>query len=150
MMVKSMAKTKRDPLTSVLSTFRRRDRPGWEDAWVGMEPTFQSRKSVKKWEEMSAVEHGEDAYFTDRYMLGTQRAVAAAIAKRFKSKQKQAHEACFFDRVTVEEGLDQWKVVRQNLEFKWADKALEDLNVRFTIDPETFEYSIKPVPLAWF
>jgi hypothetical protein len=140
----------RDPLAAVLATFRRRDRPGWDDAWVGMEPTFQSRKSVKRWEKMSAVEGGEDAYFTDRYMLRTQRAVARAIAKRYRARRKRGHPACLFDRVTVEEGLDQWKVHRQNLEFKWADEALEDLNVRFTIDPETFEYSIKPVPLAWF
>lgn len=139
-----------DPMTAALASFRRRDRPGWDDAWVGMEPTFQSKKSVTKWGEMAEVEGGEDAYFEDKYMLGKQRAVAKAIVKRHRARRKQDREACLFDRVTLEKGLDKWKVARQNLAFKWADPKLEDLEVRFTIDPETFEYSIKPVPLVWF
>jgi hypothetical protein len=36
------------------------------------------------------------------------------------------------------------------LNFYWPDDNLEPFEVRFTPDPETFEYSIKPVPLAWF
>ena len=43
-----------DPMTAVLATFRRRDRPDWGNAWVGMEPTFQTEKSVRKWWKMSA------------------------------------------------------------------------------------------------
>jgi hypothetical protein len=46
---------------------------GFDDAWVGMEPTFQSAKSVRKWRELSEQEGGEDAYFLDDYMLRTLR-----------------------------------------------------------------------------
>ena len=137
-------------MTRVLATFRRPDRPGWEDAWAGLEPTFQSRKSVRKWERMSETKAGEDAYFEDDYMLGTQRAVAQAIVKRFRARRKRGDEACIFRRVRVKEELDQWQVRRQNLRFTWANEAVEDFQVRFTLDPETFEYSIKPVPLVWF
>ena len=31
-----------------------------------------------------------------------------------------------------------------------ARQGFADFEVRWTLDPETFEYSIKPVPLAWF
>ena len=55
-----------------------------------------------------------------------------------------------FARVELDDDLDQWKVRRQNLLFHWADENLEPFEVRFGLDPETFEYSIKPVPLAWF
>lgn len=51
----------------------------FDDAWVGMEPTFQSAKSVKKWRKLSEEEGGEDAYFLDAYMLGTLRKVARRI-----------------------------------------------------------------------
>jgi len=137
-------------MTAVLATFRRPDRPEWESAWVGMEPTFQSRKSVRKWERMSETKGGEDAYFEDEYMLRTQRAVAREIVKRYRAKRERGNEACLFRRVRVKEGPDQWKVIRQNLKFKWADEELEPFEVRFTLDPETFEFSIKPVPLVWF
>jgi hypothetical protein len=137
-------------MTTVLATFRRQDRPDWGNAWVGMEPTFQSRKSVRKWERMSEVKGGEDAYFADEYMLRTQRAVAKAIVERYRAQRKGGDEACMFRRVRVKEGPDQWEVLRQNLKFKWADEELEAFEVRFTLDPETFEFSIKPVPLVWF
>ena len=55
-----------------------------------------------------------------------------------------------FARVELDEDLDPWKELRQNLIFHWANDDLEPLQVRFGLDPETFEYSIKPVPLAWF
>jgi len=55
-----------------------------------------------------------------------------------------------FARVELDDDLDQWKVRRQNLLFFWGDEGLEPLEVRLSLDPETFEYSIKPVPLAWF
>ncbi len=46
--------------------------------------------------------------------------------------------------------LDQWQVRRQGLVFHWPDARCEPFEVRVALDPETFEYSIKPVPLAWF
>lgn len=145
----------RDPrteaMTSVLATFRQPTTTDWRDAWVGLEPTFQTEKSIKKWWKYAdRGEAGEDAYFEDDYMLGTQREVAKAIVKRYRARQVQGAEHCIFAEVELEEELDQWKVKRQNLHFYWDDDALEDFEAKFTLDPETFEWSIKPVPLAWF
>ena len=67
------------PFTRPLATFRDRSATGWDDAWVGIEPTFQSRKSVAKWRTLSAVSGGEDRYFECDYMLRTQKEVARAI-----------------------------------------------------------------------
>jgi hypothetical protein len=140
-----------DPMAAVLDNVRDPLRTDWEDAWVGMEPTFQSKKSVEKWRQLAAEgKAGEDAYFKDPYMLGTQREVAKAIAKRYSSRRAEKDEWCMFAQVEREEELDQWQVRRQNLRFEWADDARERFEVRFSLDPETFEYSIKPVPLAWF
>lgn len=140
-----------DPMIAPLATFRREDTTGWADCWVGMEPTFQTRKSVRLWRKMSAEEGGEDAYFKSRSMLGVQRRVAKAIAERYEAKRRSKHRGCcMFDSVELDEDLDQWKVRRQNLSFYWKDRAIEPFEVRFSLDPETFEYSIKPVPLAWF
>ena len=37
---------------------------GFDTAWVGMEPTFSSKKAVRTWARMAAKgEAGEDAYF---------------------------------------------------------------------------------------
>jgi len=42
-------------MTGVLDTFRRLDRTGWKDAWIGIEPTFQSKKTVRLWKKMSVM-----------------------------------------------------------------------------------------------
>ena len=123
---------------------------GFDDAWVGMEPTFQSAKSVRKWRELSAEEGGEDAYFLDHYMLGTLRKVARQIVKTWRKSEKRNDPDCFFHSVKRTKELDQWKDVRQNLTFRWNNKKLGDFEVKWAMDPETFEYGIKPVPLAWF
>src|SRR5437899_10937879 len=83
-------------------------------------------------------------------MLRTERAVARAIVERYRAKREGGDEAVLLRRVRVKEGPDQWQVTRQDLKFQWADEELEAFEVRFTLDPETFEYSIKPVPLVWF
>src|SRR5262245_47108748 len=140
-----------DPMTRVLSTFRLPEMTDFGNAWVGMEPTFQSAKSICKWRKMSATPEGEDAYFKSRYMLGTQEKVAKAIKKKYERwRDEKQSPCCLFARVEMDSDRDQWKVRRQNLKFYWADDSLEPFEVRFTLDPETFEYSIKPVPLAWF
>ena len=138
-----------DPMTAVLQTFRRQDATDFADAWVGLEPTFQTEKSVRKWAKMAAKPGGEDAYFEDSYMLETQAAVARSIKKRYEKHCAEGRPHCMFARVKLEEDLDPWKVRRQNLEFHWADDNLEPFEVKLSLDPETFEYSIKPVPLAW-
>lgn len=146
-----MYKTPRsDPMTMVLANYRNPEATDFGNAWVGMEPTFQSRKSIRKWVKMSAKPGGEDAYFLDDYMLDTQKKVAKRIKKRYESHLKQGREHCMFARVELDDDLDQWKVRRQNLQFFWNERNLEPFEVRFTLDPETFEYSIKPVPLVWF
>ena len=75
-----------DPMTKVLATFRRQEATDWGNAWVGMEPTFQTEKSVRKWGKMAAKQGGEDEYFTCPYMLKTQKKVAAAIQKKVRSQ----------------------------------------------------------------
>ena len=144
------AKSHADPMTEVLADFRRQETTDFGHAWVGIEPTFQSEKSVQKWNKMSAKPGGEDAYFEDDYMLKTQRKVVKKIKKRYEEQREEGQPHCMFARVELDDDLDQWQVRRQNLRFHWEDKGLEPLEVRLSLDPETFEYSIKPVPLAWF
>ncbi len=139
-----------DPMTAVLPMFRLPEMTGFDDAWVGMEPTFQTKKSVNLWAKLSATEEGEDEYFKNDYMLQTQKDVAKAIQKKYRQWRDKSHPFCMFEKVERHADLDQWRVRRQNLLFHWADRGLEPFEVRFSIDPETFEYSIKPVPLAWF
>ncbi|MEO8036274.1 MAG: hypothetical protein ABI837_17695 [Acidobacteriota bacterium] len=125
-------------------------RSSFDDAWVGMEPTFQSPKSIRKWRKLSEKEGGEDAYFLDPYMLGTLRKVAKELVKSWEKAHGKKDPACFFDSAKRTKELDQWKDIRQNVTFRWDDKARGDLEVKWTMDPETFEYGIKPVPLSWF
>jgi hypothetical protein len=99
---------------------------------------------------MSAEPGGEDAYFEDDAMLEAQQRVAKKIRKRYQKQLKRGADYCMFARVELDDDRDQWKVRRQNLRFYWANETLEPLEVRLSLDPETFEYSIKPVPLAWF
>ena len=150
MKTKRKARTQdREPL-AVLSTFRDPTKSSFDDAWVGMEPTFQSAKSVRKWREMSEEEGGEDAYFLDPYMLGTLRKVARQMVKSWRKAEDRKDPACFFDAVKRTRELDQWKDIRQNVSFRWDDRKRGDFEVKWTMDPETFEYGIKPVPLTWF
>lgn len=139
-----------DSMTTVLSTFRQPDATDFHEAWVGMEPTFQTKKSIRKWRKLAATPQGEDAYFKSSYMLKRQKDVAREIKKRYESARKKDHLCCMFDRVELDDDLDQWEVRRQNLKFHWRKDRYEPFEVRFSLDPETFEYSIKPVPLAWF
>jgi len=139
-----------DSMTLALSTFRNPEATDFQNAWVGMEPTFQTEKSVRKWVTMTAKPGGEDAYFLDPYMLKTQKKVVKAIKKHYDAHLAQGYPHCMFARVERARDRDQWNVRRQNLLFHWAEEGLEPFEVRFTLDPETFEYSIKPVPLVWF
>lgn len=136
-------------MTGVLDTFRRPDRTGWEDAWIGIEPTFQSEKTVKLWKKLSVDEAGENRYFESDVMLGLEREVARGIRVKYEEKRKDGENYCMFATVKHEEDRDQWGVKRQNVEFRWPDAALEPFTVRISLDPETVEYSIKPVPLVW-
>lgn len=146
---KSASKTARDPMMDVLAAFRRPEATDFADAWVGMEPTFSNKKAVRKWAEMSQVEGGEDAWFEDAYMLEKERSVARAIAKRYAARRAKGDPSCMFERVDVESDVDRWRVERQNIVFEWKDEQASNFEVRLGLDPETFEYSIKPVPIGW-
>lgn len=145
-----MTDARSDPMAAALADFRRPEAAGWGDAWVGLEPTFQSKKSVRKWRKMAAEPGGEDAYFLDGYMLRTQKEIAKEIRKRYAADREQGRPWCVFETVERDDDLDQWDVRRRNLLFRWPGDELEPFEVRVSLDPETFEYSVKPVPLAWF
>lgn len=138
----------RDPWFEALRRARRNDTQGFDDAWVGLEPTFSNAKAVRKWRKMSVREGGEDAYFEDRWMRKKASSVGKAIVERYRELQAAGDPACVFAHVEREVDRDPWDVERQNLHFSNA-KDGPDFELRFGMDPETFEYSIKPVPLAW-
>src|SRR5262245_45346395 len=138
-------------MTAVLATFRDPLTTDFANAWVGLEPTFQSRTSVDTWKRLSATPKGEDRYFKTGYMLETEKKVAKAIKKKYRAKQGAVENpACLFERVELTKDRDPWGTRRRRLHFHWADDSLEPFVVGFGLDPETFEYGIKPVPLAWF
>jgi hypothetical protein len=142
-----------DPLIAPLATFRKPETTDFSDAWVGMEPTFATKKSIRKWSRMSETPQGEDDYFKDPYMLRTEKKVARALCKKYRALRRQGHPACMFAKAKLERDVDQWDVERENLIFHWdarGEGGREPFVVRFGMDPEVFEYSIKPVPLAWF
>jgi hypothetical protein len=136
-------------MTHVLTTFERPERTHFDDAWIGMEPTFQSKKSIKKWLKLSEQPGGEDAYFKTDYMLKVEKKMAVDIEKRYRADLKRGRPWCPFDTVERNPDTDPWDVARQNLRFDWKEVNLPKFEVRFGIDPETWEYSLKPVPVAW-
>lgn len=136
-------------MTRVLATFQRPDCTGFENAWIGMEPTFQSAKSISKWEKMSEKAGGEDAYFESKYMLGIEKEMADYIEKGYRAGRRKGRPYCPFAQVKRNPDTDLWDVARQNLRFHWDDEDLPYFEVRFGMDPETWEYSIKPTPVAW-
>src|SRR5262245_17907850 len=123
-------------MTSVLGRFHNPHETDFEFAWVGMEPTFQTLKSVRKWKTMAAQPGGEDAYFLDPYMLKWQRNVAKTVRKKYESDRKAGRPCCLFERVELDDDLDQWHVKRQNLIFHWEDDEFEPFEVKLSLDPE--------------
>ncbi len=138
-----------DPFFAQLKSCRRADRQGFADAWVSIEPTFSNEKIVRKWLRMAARDGGEDAYFESGFMLRKLRSVARAIEKSYRACTKQGDPACRFAKCKLEFDRDPWDVVRANLCLSNPRKG-RNLEVRLGIDPEAFEFSIKPLPLAWF
>jgi hypothetical protein len=137
-------------LTRVLKSYLDPTTTDFANAWVGIEPTFQTAKSVRRWKEMAVTPKGEEAYYHHKYIVKTQRRVAKAIRKEYRTQRKSGASHCLFERLETDHDLDQWDQPRQNLRFFWADERLAPLVVHFGVDPETFEYGIKPVPLQWF
>lgn len=137
-----------DPFFAQLASCKRAERQGFADAWVSLEPTFSNEKLVRKWDRLTDAEGGEDAYFEHSYVLKKMRSVARAIASRYRACRKLGDPACRFARCKLGYDRDPWGVARANLRFT-SPGMREAFEVRFGIDPEAYEYSIKPVPLAW-
>jgi hypothetical protein len=137
-------------LTKILKTYLDPKGTDFGHAWVGMEPTFQTKKSVRKWKKMAVSQAGEDAYYRSKYMVKTERRVAKAIKKEYRAQLKAGAPHCVFAKVKMDADMDLLDQPRQNLRFYWADEDLPPLVVHWGLDPETFEYGIKPVPLLWF
>ena len=138
-----------DPLIQSLANCHRKDSTSFADAWLGMEPTFSNKKVIRLWQKLTEKEGGEDRFFEDSHLLATQKRVAHDVVKQYRDLRKRKDEACMFATVEVEADVDPWGVARQELRFRWKDRDLPSFDVRFGLDPETFEYSIKPVPVAW-
>ena len=135
-----------DPMTAVLATFRLPEKTDFDNAWVGMEPTFQTKKSIKRWWALSETPEGEEAYFKDAYMLKTQKKVAKGIKKKYGAwRAERNHPYCMFEAVELKPDRDQWKVRRQNLLFHWADRGLEPFEVRLSLDPDAPRTSTRAI-----
>ncbi|MEP7122254.1 MAG: hypothetical protein ABJE95_15140 [Byssovorax sp.] len=139
----------REPLFESLRRCKVPEFQSFEDAWVGLEPTFSNRKAVEKWAKMSARPGGEDAYFEDGYMLGKLRRVGRAMEDRYNELRERRDPACLFGHVERKRDRDPWKVERVSLRFTAERGDEEAFEICFGIDPETFEFNIKPVPLTW-
>jgi hypothetical protein len=138
-----------DPLAEALTTCRLPATVSFENVWIGLEPTFTSAAALKTWERLTQKPGGEDAFFLDPNMLKTAHRLATSIKQTFDRRRRKG-EPVIFDRCVMERGEDEWKVPRWELDFQWRDRSLDSFNVRVGLDPEVCEYSMKPVPLAWF
>src|SRR4029078_11223687 len=70
---------------------------------------------------------------------------------RYRERLQAGNDpVCLFNRVELSDSHDPWGTRQQKLEFFWADETIDSFEACLGIDPETFEYGIKPVPLAWF
>lgn len=136
------------PWTAILDEVRDAERPEWNQAWFGMEPTFTNRKTLKIWKRSAKSEASEVKFFNHDYVLKMQRAVAKAMVRRYEHAQRHHESFCLFDRVERQEDLDQWGVKRQNLHFHCSGSG-PAFTVRLGLDPEVYEYSIKPIPVQW-
>lgn len=137
-------------LTAPLATCRDPLRTGFEDAWVGLEPTFTDARTARRWGELAEDEDGEDRYFEDPKTLARLGAVAKRLVADYRRARKKGAEACIFAEAELSSGKDQWGVKRKEIVFRWDDRDVEDFEVRLGLDPEVFEYSIKPAPARWF
>src|SRR3954466_13095812 len=85
-----------DALTNVLANFRDPNATDFAHAWIGLEPTFQSRKSVRLWKKLG---DDEDAYLSHPYMVKTEKRIAKAIRKEYGSQWEAGLPHCLFARV---------------------------------------------------
>lgn len=136
------------PFTAVLSDVARSDTTDFRHAWLGMEPTFTNKKTVKLWSKLSSSEESEEQFFDHPYILKMEKAVAQAMLKKYRAAHERGEPWCLFDSVERRRDLDQWGARRQNLDFRCRGDD-NVFTVRLGLDPEVFEFSIKPVPVVW-
>ena len=77
------------PFTAILSEVGRSDTTDPGHAWLGMEPTFSSKKSVKLWAKLSQTEEMEDQFFEHPYILKKEKAVAQAMLKKYRAARER-------------------------------------------------------------
>lgn len=132
-----------------LTECRRPELQDFAHAWVGIEPTFSNAKAIRKWRR-KARRGDEDGWFESRWVLGRLRAIGRGLRDEYERRRARGDRACVFPAVDLDFDRDPWGVERVNLKFRSGRTDGPDFEVRFGLDPETFEYSIKPVPLSWF
>lgn len=136
-----------EPLLERLPDCRRTDAQSFGDAWVGLEPTFSNRKTIRRWRKYSrkADEYG---FFCDAKVLAKQERIARQIVAEYRRLRAEGHPDCPFPEVEREKSRDPYDLRRQDLRFH-DGRGGPSLEVRISLDPETFEIPIKPVPLIW-
>jgi hypothetical protein len=153
-----------DRFFAQLATCRRSERQSFADAWVSIEPTFSNAKLVKKWDRLTDREGGEKDFFEHPHVLKKLKKVARALERRYREGVQQHDPACCFKACDLQYDRDPWDVARANLRLYGGAQArrggarlrargrsgVRAFEVRLGIDPETFEFSIKPIPLSWF
>jgi len=136
-----------EPLLERLPDCRRTDAQSFGDAWVGLEPTFSNRKTIRRWRKY-ARKADEYGFFCDEKVLAKQERIAKGIVAAYREMRAAGHPDCPFAEVERERSRDPYGLRRQDLRFG-DGRGGPCLEVRISLDPETFEIPIKPVPLPW-
>ncbi len=135
-----------EPLLGQLASCRRSTTQSWDDAWVGLEPTFSNRKTIERWRKHAA--RDETGFFYDPRVLSKQDEIGRAVLKRYRKLAARGDEACPFASAERTIDKDPYGIRRQNLCFRDASGG-PTFELRLSLDPETYEFTIKPVPLRW-
>jgi hypothetical protein len=117
----------------------------FHDAWIGLEPTFQTKECVELYAQL---EDDEQAYFEHPHMIGTVKQVGDDMVERYRRALQQQEPWALFSKVDVEEGKDDWDLFTKKLTFTMPGAA-EPFQLQLGMDPATFELSMRPLPLAW-
>src|SRR5688572_27118869 len=117
-----------------------------DDGWVGLEPTFQSKKIIKLYAKYE--DDDEDSYFEHRYIRKTVRKVVLDIERRWRKHKHLGDSWALFDDVRAQEKRDPWNVMRAECDFK-INRCERDFELKLGVDPATFEFGAKPIPIAW-
>lgn len=117
------------------------------EMWIGLEPTFSSRKTVELWQALAVDAEGEVEFFSKPAVLKKQRTLAKRIRDTYREALEEGDDAAVFESVTLEKAIDPWGVERRELEFRCSGDG--EFEVKVGLDPETFEFNLKPVPLLW-